>query len=352
MASVNFNAGSVSAMDWLRRNSDAVTTSMRRLSTGLRINSAADAPSDLSLWNVSRAHVRALQQAIENVQGAVSMAQIQDAALAEVTEAVLQIRDLALRAANQAVLADTCEDRTRINNEVQELKNLINTIAESTTFNSKHILKGNRIEEIEAGNPVATGIAGEHPTWNPAGTAVAYESDAVPASRYPASNAWRIWSRTPAPGAPTMETPDPPNAPGDADGDGFVNHPLSDPLDGNNQYPNAPDTDGDGWPDPIDPFPADPLLPGTFADADGDGYINHPDIDADDTDPSTPTNVDADGDGYVDHPWMDPDDSNPNIPNPSRTATASSTTTTAGAAPTTAPTRISPWLRTRTATAS
>jgi flagellin-like hook-associated protein FlgL len=318
MASVNFQAGSLLARQWLRRNGDAASISMQRISTGLRINSAADAPSDLSRLNGSRAHVRALRQAVENVQGALSMTHIQDTALGEITDAVLRIRDLALSACNDATLARSCEDRTRINEEVQGIKDTINDIAEITTFNSKQILKGNAIESIEASNPVNTGIAGAHPTWNPAGTQTAYESDAIPVGRYPASNAWRIWSRTPLPGAATMLTTDPPNAPGDADGDGFVNHPLSDPLDGNNLYPNAPDTDGDGWPDPIDPFPADPLLPGTFADADGDGYINHPWIDANDADPSTPTNVDADGDGYVDHPWMDPDDSNPYTPNPTK----------------------------------
>lgn len=316
MASVEFHAGSLLHRQWLRRNGDAVSVSMQRLSTGLRINKAADAPSDLQRLNAARAQMRAMRQAIENVQGAISLAQIQDAALIEVTDAVLQIRDLALRASNEATLADTCEDRTRINIEAQGLKALINDIAESTTFNNKYILKGNRIEKIEASNSTAVITPGLHPTWNAGGTLVAYESDAVHASRFPATNAWRIWSRTPVPGPTTMQTPDPPNAPGDSDGDGFVNHPLSDQYDGNNLYPGAPDTDGDGWPDPIDPFPADPLLPGTFADTDGDGYINHPWIDADDTDPSTPTNVDADGDGFVDHPWMDPDDSNPYSPDP------------------------------------
>lgn len=296
----------------LGRAGDALSRSLKRLSTGLRINSAADGPSDMSLVHRAGAHISALQQASANLQDAISMLQTQDGGLSEIQNIVLRIRDIAVKSSNDAVAAD----RSLLDTEAAGLKSAINNIAYGTKFNNKELLIGNPIQDIKVTTPWLLANPGTNPSWNASGTYVSWESNRVPGSRYPLMNAWRIWQVPATPGVPSMVTPDPASAPRDVDGDGFVNHPLSDLYDSNPLYPNSPDTDGDGWPDPIDTHPLDPAYPGTLADADGDGYVNHPWIDANDADPALPTAVDADGDGFVDHPWMEPDDSNPNIPDP------------------------------------
>lgn len=289
-----------------------LTRSLKRLSTGLRVKSAADAPADVSIAKRAGAHISALNQAASNLQDAVSMMQTQDAGLAQIQSIVHRIRDIALKAANDAVISD----RDALNDEVAELKNTINDIAYGSKFNGKELLIGNPIQDIKATTPVLLANPGTNPSWSSDGSYVSWESNRLNGARYPSVNAWRIWRVPATPGAATQLTPDPANAPLDADGDGFVNHPLSDLYDAQAQYPGAGDSDGDGWPDPIDTHPANPLYPGAFTDGDGDGYINHPWIDAADADPTLPEATDADGDGFVDHPWMEPDDANPNIPDP------------------------------------
>ena len=289
-----------------------VGIAMKRLSTGLRVNRSGDAPSNKALHNIRSTRLRNLTQGIANTQDAMTMSRLQDHSLSQIEDIVLRMRDLALRAANEAVNPD----RDALDLELQELKTLINKIAYGTTFNGLELLTGNPVDEITITNPAVLANPGEHPTWNTAGSRVAFESDRVNGAAWPLTNAYRIWSDTTTPSGATQETTDPASAPRDGDGDGYVDHPLSDLYDSNPTYPNAPDTDGDGWPDPIDPFPGNPAYPAGFADADGDGFVDHPWMDADDLDPTLPTAVDADGDGFVDHPWMEPDDTNPNIPDP------------------------------------
>jgi len=291
---------------------------MERLSSGMKINKAADNPSDLVILSGMNSRLSALRTAIQNVQDAISMYETQDGGMAEIADILVRIKELAVRAANDATLRDDCADRTRINNEVQELKDEIKNISLTTTFNGKQVLIGSPVEETLSENIEIVDIKGESPSWDSTGQNVYFTANNANSNRPDAyKEAWRIYSREAGGPVSTREmlTTDPDYPPLDKDGDGYLDHPLSDPDDNNPDLPaNAADTDGDLWPDIIDPAPSDANWPANVQDNDGDGVMNY--IDPDDADPSIPVEnvVDNDGDGYIDHALMDPDDNNPSIP--------------------------------------
>ena len=113
---------------------------MQRLSTGLRINSAADDPSGLAISEKMRAQIRGLKQAQLNVQDAVSFLETGEGALQQTTDILHRMRELVIKAQNTGVLSES--DRAAIETELSTLRDEIDRIAKTTTFNSKILLDG------------------------------------------------------------------------------------------------------------------------------------------------------------------------------------------------------------------
>ena len=116
-----------------------ISKSMEKLSSGYRINRAGDDAAGLSISEKMRAQVRGLTQASRNAQDGISMIQTAEGALNE-TQAILQrMRELAVQSANDT---NVTKDRTAVKEELTALKDEIDRIATSTTFNEKKLLNG------------------------------------------------------------------------------------------------------------------------------------------------------------------------------------------------------------------
>jgi len=137
---INSNVMALNALNALNRNQSLMEKAMARLSSGLRINSAADDPSGLAISERMRAQIRGLKQAQNNVQDAVSFLQTGEGALQQTTDILHRMRELVIKAQNTGVLSDS--DRNSIETELSALRDEIDRIAATTTFNGKNILNG------------------------------------------------------------------------------------------------------------------------------------------------------------------------------------------------------------------
>ena len=137
---INTNVMALNAQNMLTRNQGGVESSIRKLSSGLRINGAADDASGLAISEKMRAQIRGLNQAESNAQDGISMIQTAEGALQQTTDILQRMRELVIKAQNSGVLTDT--DKTSITTEITALTDEIDRIAASTTFNSKQLLDG------------------------------------------------------------------------------------------------------------------------------------------------------------------------------------------------------------------
>ena len=121
-----------------------VTTSSQakvteKLSSGYKINRAADDAAGLSISEKMRKQIRGLDQASNNAQDGVSAVQTAEGALAEVHDMLQRMNELAVQAANGT---NSTSDRTAIQNEIDQLTTEIDRVAETTKFNETYLLKG------------------------------------------------------------------------------------------------------------------------------------------------------------------------------------------------------------------
>ena len=138
MASVvNTNVMSISAQRNLMNTQNSMATTIERLSSGLRINSAKDDAAGLSIAEGMTAQVRGLDVAKRNANDAISMAQTAEGALDQITNNVQRIRELAVQSSNGS-LSDA--DRAHLQKEVDELSFENKRIIENTTFNGNKLL--------------------------------------------------------------------------------------------------------------------------------------------------------------------------------------------------------------------
>ena len=126
---VNTNMSSITAQKNLNRSSSAMQTTMARLSSGLRINSAKDDAAGLGM-----------SQAIRNTGDATSLLETAESGLVQITELAQRIRELAVQSANGTYATS---DRTKMNGEVVALKSEMDRIAETTDFNGLKIIDAN-----------------------------------------------------------------------------------------------------------------------------------------------------------------------------------------------------------------
>lgn len=139
MQVVNTNIASLNAQRNLGANSTNLATSLQRLSSGLRINSAKDDAAGMSIANRMTAQVRGLNQAVRNANDGVSLAQTAEGALSTIGDNLQRIRELAVQSANAS---NSTSDRTAMNNEAVALASEIDRVAKNTSFNGVNLLDG------------------------------------------------------------------------------------------------------------------------------------------------------------------------------------------------------------------
>src|SRR5574344_2314403 len=137
---INTNVMALNAQNKLTSNQSTVEKSIQKLSSGLRINSAADDAAGLAISEKMRAQIRGLGQAQDNAQDGISLIQTAEGALQQTTDILQRMRELVIKAQNTGVLTD--DDRTSITTEMSTLRDEIDRISTSTTFNSKKLLDG------------------------------------------------------------------------------------------------------------------------------------------------------------------------------------------------------------------
>ena len=136
---INTNVPALNAQRQLVHSGNEVDQAMERLSSGRRINSAADDAAGLAIANRMTSQVRGLTQAIRNSNDGVSMIQTAEGALDETTNILQRMRELAIQSAN-GIYSDT--DRATLDAEVQQLIEELDRIADTTTFNGQPLLDG------------------------------------------------------------------------------------------------------------------------------------------------------------------------------------------------------------------
>ena len=121
------------------RTQGSLSTSMQRLSSGLRINSARDDAAGLAISNRMSSQIRGLNQATRNANDSISLAQTAEGSLQEATSMLQRMRDLAVQSANDT---NSATDRANLQKEVAQLQQEIDRIATTTRFNGKQLLDG------------------------------------------------------------------------------------------------------------------------------------------------------------------------------------------------------------------
>ena len=139
MASVNTNMGSLVAQANMGKQERAMNTAMERLSSGLRINSAADDAAGSAIASKLTSQVKSLGQAIRNANDAISLTQTAEGALGEVENILQRMRELSVQSGNDTL---NSSDRSQIQGELDQLAAEIDAISQKTNFNRVNLLDG------------------------------------------------------------------------------------------------------------------------------------------------------------------------------------------------------------------
>ncbi|MEN4903396.1 flagellin [Luteimonas sp. TWI662] len=139
MSVINTNTISLNAQRNLSTNSASLSTTIQRLSSGLRINSAKDDAAGLAISQRFSTQIRGANQAARNANDGISLAQTAEGALGEIGNNLQRIRELSVQSRNAT---NSGTDRAALNAEVQLLKSEIQRVAEQTNFNGKKLLDG------------------------------------------------------------------------------------------------------------------------------------------------------------------------------------------------------------------
>jgi flagellin len=136
---INTNISSINAQRNLTQSTEALSRSLERLSSGLRITRASDDAAGLAISERLRAEVRAYEQASRNALDGISLLQVAEGALNEVSGILVRLRELAIQSANGTLGA---AERTTVNQEAQDLVAEIDRVAAVTSFNGTLLLDG------------------------------------------------------------------------------------------------------------------------------------------------------------------------------------------------------------------
>ncbi len=149
MSVINTNVSSTLAANALTKNERAMTTSMERLSTGLRINSAKDDAAGLAISSRMSAQISGLNQAVRNANDGISLLQTAEGATIEVSNMLQRMRELAIQSSSDT---NTSSDRSYLDLEYKQLMSEITRVADNTEWNGMNILNN-----TEVGTSVASG---------------------------------------------------------------------------------------------------------------------------------------------------------------------------------------------------
>ncbi len=136
---INTNISSLTAQRNLNMSQGSLATSMQRLSSGLRVNSAKDDAAGLAIAERMNTQVRGLNVAARNANDGISLAQVAEGALGKLGDMLQRIRELAVQASNATNSAD---DRKALQSEVIQLRDEIDRVAKNTSFNGQKLLDG------------------------------------------------------------------------------------------------------------------------------------------------------------------------------------------------------------------
>jgi flagellin len=156
MSVINTNVKSLVAQNSLTINNRSLSKTMEQLSTGKRINSAADDAAGLAISNKMTSQIKGLNQAVRNANDGISMLQTAEGATQEITNMLQRIRELAVQAAN-----DTYDegDRTSLQDEVAQLEEEITRIATNTKWNGMELILADSDKNLQVGYENSTDSA-------------------------------------------------------------------------------------------------------------------------------------------------------------------------------------------------
>jgi flagellin len=173
--SVNTNIAAMNAYRNLSMTNNSMSKSLERLSSGYRINRAADDAAGLAISEGLRSQIGGLTQAVRNTQDGVSVVQTAEGALSETTSILQRMRDLSVQASNSGSLSTTAT--SSIQKEIGQLKEELNRIANTTTFNGTKLLDGSFAKAFQvganAGETIAVNIGAPNKGMDSSGLGVA-----------------------------------------------------------------------------------------------------------------------------------------------------------------------------------
>lgn len=136
---INYNVSAMISNNALSNSDDLLAKSLERLSSGLKINNAKDNPAGLAMAKRMNAQIEGLSKANDNASDGISIIETADGALSEVHDMLQRMNELAVKASNGVI---TDADRQTIQDEIRELSEEIERIADCTEFNSQKLLNG------------------------------------------------------------------------------------------------------------------------------------------------------------------------------------------------------------------
>ncbi|GAB4274161.1 MAG: hypothetical protein Kow0029_14350 [Candidatus Rifleibacteriota bacterium] len=157
---INQNVLAISTYGNLTQTSNRLEKSIEKLSSGLRINRAADDAAGLAISEKMRRQIRGLNRAVLNAQDGISMIQTAEGALNETHSILHRMRELAIQSSNDTL---TSNDRLEIQKEVEQLRDDLNRIARNTEFNTKKLLDGSQTALISSSSNFVKGIVSGYP---------------------------------------------------------------------------------------------------------------------------------------------------------------------------------------------
>ena len=155
MTVINTNVGALMARTYATKASSRTETAMERLSSGLRINSAADDAAGMAVANKMNSQLKGIKMAVRNSQDGISLVQTAESGMSEITNMIVRMRELAVQMENGIY---TAKDRDNAQLEVNALLAEVDKIASNTRFNGVALLDGNYDQTIRAGNTNAETI--------------------------------------------------------------------------------------------------------------------------------------------------------------------------------------------------
>ena len=155
MTVINTNVGALMARTYASKAAQKTEKSMERLSSGLRINGAADDAAGMAVANKMQSQLRGIKMAIRNSQDGISLVQTAESGMGEISNMILRMRELAVQMENGIY---TAKDRDNAQLEINALLAEVDKIANNTRFNDVNVLDGSYDQTIRAGNTNAETI--------------------------------------------------------------------------------------------------------------------------------------------------------------------------------------------------